>query len=71
MGYQIVSVKLKDGINFDQVVASEGCFIQVRGYNGIPFHSDEVASVRVSHHRWNFRDASDVRVKMRAAAAKA
>ena len=69
MGYQIVSVKLKDGRNFDQVVASEGCFIQVRGYNAIPFKSDEVASVRVSHKHWNFRDGSDLRAKARAARA--
>jgi hypothetical protein len=69
MGYQIVSVMLKDGRNFDQVVASEGCIIQVRGYHTIPFKPEDVASVSVNHQRWNFRDGSDVRVKTRAATA--
>jgi len=71
IGYQIVSVQLKDGRNFDQVVASEGCIIQVRGHHVIPFAPDDVASVSVNHRRWNFRDGSDVRTKTRAAAARA
>ena len=32
IGYQVVSVELKDGRHFDQAVASEGCIITVRGY---------------------------------------
>jgi hypothetical protein len=58
IGYQVVSVNLKDGRCFDQVVASEGCIIQVRGYTEIPFAPEEVTSVSVNHRRWNFRDAS-------------
>jgi hypothetical protein len=58
IGYQIVSVTLKDGRRFDQVVASEGCVIQVRGYDEIPFTPEEVRSVSVNHRHWNFRDAS-------------
>jgi hypothetical protein len=69
IGYQIVSVALKDGRFFDQVLASEGCIIEVRGYKEIPFAPDEVASVIVTHKRWNFRDGSDARVKSRAATA--
>ena len=69
IGYQIVSVTLKDGRSFDQVVASEGCIIQVRGYAAVPFAPDEVASVRVNHKRWNFRDASHARNKSKAASA--
>jgi hypothetical protein len=69
IGYQIVSVELKDGRCFDQVVASEGCIIEVRGYSTIPFASDEVASVNASHMHWNFRDKSDARCKSRAAGA--
>ena len=69
IGYHIVSVELKDGRNFDQVVVSEGCIIEVRGYAGIPFSVDEVASVSVNHNRWNFRDGSDSRRKVRAACA--
>ncbi len=55
LGYQVISVNLKDGRRFDQVVASEGCVIQVRGYSDVPFKRHEVASVRVNHRRWNFR----------------
>ena len=69
IGYQVISVELKDGRCFDQVVASEGCIIEVRGYEEIPFAPDEVASVIVNHKRWNFREASDIRVKCRAATA--
>ena len=67
IGYQVVSVELKDGTCFDQVVASEGCIIEVRGYEGIPFGPEEIESVIVNHKRWNFREASDMRIKCRAA----
>ena len=67
IGYQIVSVKLRDGRSFDQVVTSEGCVIEVRGYEEIPFAPEDVASVMVNHKRWNFREASDARAKSRAA----
>jgi hypothetical protein len=69
IGYQVVSVELKDGRSFDQVVTSEGCVIEVRGYKEIPFRSRDVASVSVNHNRWNFRDGSDARSKSRAATA--
>ncbi len=69
IGYQVVSVELKDGRFFDQVATSEGCIIEVRGYKEIPFASDDMASVSVNHKRWNFRDGSDARSKSRAATA--
>ena len=43
-----------------QVVVSEWCVIAVRGYaDEVPFRLDEVATVKVTHERWNFRDWSD------------
>jgi hypothetical protein len=69
IGYQVVSVELKDGRSFDQVVTSECCIIAVRGYKEIPFATDDVASISVNHERWNFREGSDVRSKSRAATA--
>ena len=63
IGYQVVSVELRDGRRFEQVATSEGCFIEVRGYEEIPFSTDEVVSVRVNHRRWNFRDRSDAKVR--------
>jgi hypothetical protein len=67
IGYQVVSVELRDGRSYDQVVTSEGCIIEVRGFKEIPFAADEVASVNVNHKRWNFRGGSEVRPKTRAA----
>jgi hypothetical protein len=69
LGYQVVSVTLKDGRTFEQVAASEGCFIAVRGHQDIPFSSEDVISVKVNHKRWNFRDRIDVKLKARSAAA--
>ena len=69
IGYQIVSVELNNGRRFGQVVVSEGCIIEVRGYREIPFSVAEIASISVNHNRWNFRDGSDSRSKVRAASA--
>lgn len=71
MGYQVVSVQLRDGRTFDQVVASECCIIEVRGYTEIPFAADDVVAVNVNHKHWNFRSASGVRAKAKAASASA
>ena len=57
-----------NGRCFDQVVASEGCIIEVRGYPEMPFEAEEIESVIVNHKHWNFREASDIRAKRRAAA---
>ena len=67
IGYQVVSVVLKDGRSFDQVATSEGCIIEVRGYKEIPFAPDDMALLSVNHKGWNFRDVSDARIKSRAA----
>jgi hypothetical protein len=69
IGYQVVSVELRDGRKFDQVVTSECCVIEVRGHKEIPFNPEEVASVSVNHKHWNFRSASGARAKARAATA--
>ena len=61
IGYQVVSVELIDGRQFELVLASEGCIIEVRGHKEIPFGPNDVASVRVNHKRWNFRGWSDAR----------
>jgi hypothetical protein len=69
IGYQVIAVELKDGRCFDQVVASQRCIIEVRGYKEIPFSPQEIESVIVNHKHWNFREASDIRVKGRSATA--
>ncbi|MGA2813871.1 MAG: hypothetical protein ABSG16_20915 [Candidatus Acidiferrum sp.] len=69
LGYQVISVALKDGRHFDQVAASEGCVIEVRGCAAIPFAPGDVAAVKVNHKRWNFRSASDAPKKAKTVAA--
>jgi len=70
LGYQVVSVMLKDGRRFDQVVTSEGCIIEVRGYAEVPFTCHEVASQTVNHRNWRFRTRSENgKFKSRAASA--
>jgi hypothetical protein len=69
IGYVVVSVKLKDGRAFDQVAISAGCVIEVRGFKKLPFEGEDIASMQVTYETWNFREASDVRSKRRAAAA--
>jgi hypothetical protein len=69
IGYHIISVELKDGRAFDQVVVSEGCIIEVRGHKEISFSPDDVLSISINQEHWNFREGSDVRAKSRAATA--
>jgi hypothetical protein len=40
LGYQFVSVKLKDGRYFEQAVASEGCLILIKGHRSRTWRSD-------------------------------
>ncbi|HEU0368065.1 MAG TPA: hypothetical protein VFR42_02570 [Candidatus Acidoferrum sp.] len=55
LGYQFISIKLKDGRYFEQAVASEGCIIQIKGQKDIPFTEADVESVELSDRPWNFR----------------
>ena len=55
LGYQFVSVNLKDGRHFDPAIASEGHIIQVKGHKDVPFEPGDVESVVATDKRWNFR----------------
>jgi hypothetical protein len=55
LGYQFVSVKLKDGRVFTQAVASEGCLIQIKGFREIPFVETDIEAVEGDSEPWNFR----------------
>jgi hypothetical protein len=71
-GYQAVAVKLKDGRFFEHAVASDGCIVEVRGHADVPFAAEEIQSVNVTHHKWNFRSVSDAMPRLaRAKAATA
>jgi len=54
MGYQIVSVVLKDGKRFDQVAVVEGRISEIRGRKDIPFTEDQIAEIVLTHDKWNF-----------------
>jgi hypothetical protein len=69
MGYQVVSVTLKNGEKYDQVVTSEEHVIEVRGCKDVPFSPEDVAAVNVNHRRWNFRDYEEHELKLAKAAS--
>jgi len=54
MGYQVVSVILKDDKRFDQVVVVEGRVTEIRGRKDIPFAAGEITQVILTHDKWNF-----------------
>jgi hypothetical protein len=54
MGYQVVTVTLKDGTRFDQVAVIEGCITQIRGRKDIPFTEDDILKIVVTHDNWDF-----------------
>jgi hypothetical protein len=69
LGYQFVSIRLKDGRYFEPAVASEGCIIQVKGYQNLPFTAEEVEFVTVTEKHWNFRRKKGDRRKATSASA--
>jgi hypothetical protein len=54
MGYQIVSVVLKNGQKLDQVVVVDGCITQVRGLENVPFTEEEIGEMVVTNDKWDF-----------------
>lgn len=49
MGYQIVTVRLRDGRAFDDVVVVGGLITQVPGSNGVPFSEADISDIVVTH----------------------
>jgi hypothetical protein len=54
MGYQVVTVVLRDGRKFEQVVVVEGSITQIRRFQDIPFVEDEISQIIVTHDKWDF-----------------
>ncbi len=54
MGYQVVSIILKNGKKFDQVAVVEGRITEIRGYKDVPFTEDQIAQIILTHDKWNF-----------------
>ena len=56
MGYQIVTVKLRDGRKYKQTIVDSGYITRVRGIDHIPFTEDDIAEIIVTHDKWDFRN---------------
>jgi hypothetical protein len=54
MGYQVITVFLKDGRRFDQVAVVEGFITEIRGRKDVPFAESDIADIIVTHDKWNF-----------------
>jgi hypothetical protein len=54
MGYQVASIVLKDGRDFDQAAVVEGRITEIRGRKDIPFTEDQIAQIVVTNDKWNF-----------------
>ena len=54
MGYQVVTVVLKDGKRFDQVVVVQGQVSGIRGCKDIPFGEEDIGEIILTHDKWNF-----------------
>ncbi len=54
MGYQIVSIILKDGRKFDQVVIVEGRITEIKNQTDIPFTKEQIVNVILTHDKWDF-----------------
>jgi hypothetical protein len=55
MGYQVVTVTLKDGRRFEQAVVAGGLLTQIRELASIPFAEDDIADLAVTHAKWDWR----------------
>jgi hypothetical protein len=56
MGYQVVSLILKDGRKFDQVVIDSGYVTRVRGYDEVPFAESDIAEIKITHDKWDWKE---------------
>jgi hypothetical protein len=50
MGYQVVTVRLKDGRRFDGVSVVGGIISRIAGAEVVPFAEDDIEDIVVTHH---------------------
>jgi hypothetical protein len=55
MGYQTASVTLRDGSIIEDVLIVGGAITEVRGHDSIPFSTEDISDITVTHRKWNFR----------------
>jgi len=54
MGYVVVSVTLKDGRRYPQVLIDSGHLSRVRGLPHIPVVEDDIAEINQTDAKWNW-----------------
>lgn len=54
MGYQIVTLVLRDGRRFEQVIVQGGFITQIRGLQSLPFAESDISEIIVTHDKWEF-----------------
>jgi len=52
MGYQVCTIRLKDGQEFKQAIVDSGFVTKIKDTNGIPFSEDEIEEIIVTHDKW-------------------
>lgn len=54
MGYQVVSIILKDGQRYGRVVIDSGFVAKIKGMHEIPFKEEDIHQIFVTHDKWDF-----------------
>lgn len=54
MGYQVVTVILKDKREFCQTVVIDGQITLIRNLDNVPFTEDQIDQIILTHDKWNF-----------------
>jgi hypothetical protein len=54
MGYQVATVIMKDGSQYEHVVIEEGQITRIKGLSSIPFKAHDIADIRITHEKWDF-----------------
>ena len=61
MGYQVVTVVLKDGRQVKRVAIIQSSLVgDIFGMDHIPFTENEIANVIVTHEKWNFQTGREI-----------
>ena len=55
MGYTTASIVLRDGTTIEDVLIVGGTIAEVRGHDFIPFAVEDIADIKATHRKWEFR----------------
>ncbi len=56
MGYQVVTLKLKDGRIIPRAVIDSGYITKIKDMNDIDFTYEDIIAIEVTHDKWRFSD---------------